>query len=233
MKLIKILSDKIQIKSDRFEFQDIRISSLIAVSDGDVELVTVVTSLMETDTGDSIGEEDFIFENDGIKVIECSIIGSIQNGIFRKAIDQYPTTNITSREISSEEFREMLSKYENNGFYIGRYTQYDCPAFADGNKFFQRHSCIVGNTGSGKSETVAKILEESAKLPGTNIVVFDIHGEYGKLSYARNIKIGKEFSFPIWMFGFADMVTNILKIREDMLRSVVWAWVFIWEQIRS
>ena len=215
MKLIKILSDKIQIKSDRFEFQDIRINSLIAVSDGDVELVTVVTSLMETDTGDSIGEEDFIFENDGIKVIECSIIGSIQNGIFRKAIDQYPTTNITSREISSEEFREMLSKYENNGFYIGRYTQYDCPAFADGNKFFQRHSCIVGNTGSGKSETVAKILEESAKLPGTNIVVFDIHGEYGKLSYARNIKIGKEFSFPIWMFGFADMVTNILKIREE------------------
>lgn len=80
MKLIKILSDKIQIKSDRFEFQDIRINSLIAVSDGEVELVTMVTSLMETDTGDSIGEEDFIFENDGIKVIECSIIGSIRNG---------------------------------------------------------------------------------------------------------------------------------------------------------
>ena len=31
MKLIKILSDKIQIKSDRFEFRDIRINSLIAV----------------------------------------------------------------------------------------------------------------------------------------------------------------------------------------------------------
>ena len=86
MKLIKILSDKIQIKSDRFEFRDIRINSLIAVSDGDVELVTVVTSLMETDTGDSIGEEDFIFENDGIKVIECSIIGSIRNGIFQKQL---------------------------------------------------------------------------------------------------------------------------------------------------
>lgn len=119
MKLIKILSDKIQIKSDRFEFRDIRINSLIAVSDGDVELVTVVTSLMETDTGDSIGEEDFIFENDGIKVIECSIIGSIRNGIFQKAIDRYPTTDIQSREITSEEFRKMLSKYEGGGFYIG------------------------------------------------------------------------------------------------------------------
>lgn len=215
MKLIKILSDKIQIKSDRFEFRDIRINSLIAVSDGEVELVTMVTSLMETDTGDSIGEEDFIFENDGIKVIECSIIGSIRNGIFQKAIDRYPTTDIQSREITSEEFRKMLSKYEGSGFYIGNYVQHNCPAFVDGNKFFQRHSCIVGNTGSGKSETVAKILEESAKLSGTNIVVFDIHGEYGKLSYARNIKIGKDFSFPIWMFGFTDMVTNILKIREE------------------
>ena len=76
----------------------------------------------------------------------------------------------------------MLSKYEGGGFYIGNYVQHNCPAFVDGNKFFQRHSCIVGNTGSGKSETVAKILEESAKLSGTNIIVFDIHGEYGKLS---------------------------------------------------
>ena len=217
MKLIKILSDKIQIKSDRFEFQDIRINSLIAVSDGDVELVTVVTSLMETDTGDSIGGEDFIFENDGIKVIECSIIGSIQNGIFRKAIDQYPTTDIQSREISSEEFHKMLSKYENSGFYIGSYVQHNCPAFVDGNKFFQRHSCIVGNTGSGKSETVAKILEESAKLPGTNIIVFEESSSVVmsalRKCYYKICPDGKE-NRPVY-FDFKNLLGEMVRLNGE------------------
>lgn len=75
--------------------------------------------------------------------------------------------------------------------YHGEYTAYEFPAFVDGNKFFQRHACIVGNTGAGKSETVAKILEQTSKLPGANVIVFDIHGEYKELSYARNIQIGR------------------------------------------
>ena len=82
---------------------------------------------------------------------------------------------------------------------------------------------IVGNTGCGKSETVAKILEETAKLPGANLVVFDIHGEYSQLSYASNIKIGEKFPFPIWMFGFQDIVSNILKIREESATTVMTA----------
>ena len=34
MKLIKIVSDRIQIKTDEFEFSDARINDLISVSDG-------------------------------------------------------------------------------------------------------------------------------------------------------------------------------------------------------
>ena len=35
MKLVKILSDKVQIRSDYKEFDDARINDLIAVSDGE------------------------------------------------------------------------------------------------------------------------------------------------------------------------------------------------------
>lgn len=215
MKLIKILSDKVQIKTNQFEFKDIRINDLVSISDGTAELINIVTSILETDTGSTFGEEDFIMESEGMKVIECSIIGSMSSGIFKKSIKQYPVTDVKVKKITGEEFRTMLSGCENSGFCIGKYAAYDCPAFVNGNKFFQRHACIVGNTGSGKSETVAKILEQTSGLTGTNIIVFDIHGEYSKLSYARNIKIGKDFHFPIWMFGFSDMVADILKIREE------------------
>ena len=65
------------------------------------------------------------------------------------------------------------------------------------------------------SETVARILEKASELPGANIIVFDIHGEYRNLSYVRNISIGEQYPFPVWLFGFSDMVTNILKVREE------------------
>lgn len=214
MKLIKILSDRIQIKTDEFEFADARINDLISISDGRVTLVTMVTSLTDTDVSPGIGEEDFLANQESVKVIECSIIGSLQEGKFKKAIDEYPTTDIQAEAITPEQFSSMIGN-RNTGFTLGDYCSYGCRATIDGNKFFQRHSCIVGNTGSGKSETVAKILEETAKLPGANIIVFDIHGEYSGISYVDNIKIGQDFPFPVWMFGFSDMVSNILKIKEE------------------
>ena len=216
MKLIKILSDMVQIRSDYKEFDDVRINDLISVSDGDVELVTMVNALTDTDTeeNEDIGENDYILEHSSMKMLECSIIGTVKDGTFQKAIDRYPTMKVNAHRITKEEFASMLSKYT-DGFCLGKYTAYDFPAYVDGNKFFQRHACIVGNTGAGKSETVAKILEQTSKLQGANVIVFDIHGEYKNLSYARNIEIGNERPFPIWMFGFTDMISNILKIKEE------------------
>ena len=214
MKLIKILSDKVQIRTDQAEFQDVRLNDLIAISDGEAELVTTVTSVTDHDTEPGIGEDEFILGGTSMKVVECSIIGSVQNGKYRKSIERYPVTDCEAREIDPEDFSKMLQDPE-DGFCIGRYMGYDCEAWVDGNKFFQRHACIVGNTGSGKSETVAKILEETSRLPCANIIVFDIHGEYRNFSYVRNITIGEDYPFPVWMFGFADMVTNILKVREE------------------
>lgn len=217
MKLIRIMSDKVQIRSDYKEFDDIRINDLVSVSDGDVELITMVKSLTDTDSEDDgfIGENDYITDRSSVKMLECSILGNVKDGAFEKAIDRYPTMKVEARRISGEKFSSMLGKYAENGFRLGEYTAYHCPANVDGNKFFQRHACVLGNTGAGKSETVAKILEQASKLPGTNIIVFDIHGEYRNLSYARNIEIGAKVPFPIWMFGFNDMVSNILKIKEE------------------
>ncbi len=214
MKLIKILSDRIQIKTDEFEFSDVRINDLISVSDGKVTLVTTVTSLTDTDASPGLGDDDYIVQSESVKVIECSIIGSLKNGRFNKAIDEYPVTDIKAEGITPKQFVAMIGG-KKSGFQIGNYCAYDCPAMVDGNKFYQRHACIVGNTGSGKSETVARILEETAKLPGANIIVFDIHGEYGHISYVDNIKFGEDIDFPIWMFGLRDMAANILKIKED------------------
>ena len=48
MKLIKILSDRIQIRTTQKEFEDVRINDLVSISDDSVELITMVISVTDS-----------------------------------------------------------------------------------------------------------------------------------------------------------------------------------------
>jgi len=103
-----------------------------------------------------------------------------------------------------------------NALNIGTYTLDEkAETYLDGNKFFQRHAALLGSTGSGKSWAVASILEKASKLPSANIVLFDLHGEYSTLEYAKHIRIagpndlestGDDILFlPYWLLNFEEM----------------------------
>ena len=114
---------------------------------------------------------------------------------------------------------------------IGRYVISDeAEAHLDGNKFFQRHAAIVGSTGSGKSWTVANILEQTNKLPSINCVVFDIHGEYQPLQDLESVGLLKiagptdsggdknTIFLPYWLLSYEEIESIILD-RSDQKRS--------------
>lgn len=93
---------------------------------------------------------------------------------------------------SLKAFMGLLVKEGNTeqALEIGKYTlDLEATAYLDGDKFFQRHAALLGSTGSGKSWTVATILERAARLPSANLVVFDLHGEYRELRYADHLRI--------------------------------------------
>lgn len=220
MKLLKILPDRIQIRTDDAEFKNARLNDLISVSDGEAELVAMITAITDNDVETQMDDNVLLEElqQPSLKVVECSILGSVAGQEFKQQVDRYPVADAKIRKVSRHEFSAMLAVYSivknSGGFRIGEYAGYGVAAYLDGNKFYQRHSCIVGNTGCGKSETVTKVIEETARSTNCNVILFDIHGEYGGLSYVDSIKIG-ETPFPAWMLGFADMASNVLKVKED------------------
>ena len=98
-------------------------------------------------------------------------------------------------------------------------------AVLDGNKFFQRHAAVLGSTGSGKSWCVANILEKASKLKYTNIIVFDMHGEYKSLTegtdaIAQSFKIAgpgdletsndDALFLPYWLLNREELLSMIL-----------------------
>ncbi len=88
-------------------------------------------------------------------------------------------------------------------------------AVADGNRFFQRHAAILGSTGSGKSWAVALILERAAALEYPNIIVLDMHGEYGPLAEKQN---GRQMATRLRIAGPGDLDNP----RDDVLFLPHW-----------
>ena len=104
-------------------------------------------------------------------------------------------------------------------------------AIADGDRFFQRHAAILGSTGSGKSFTVASILEKAQTLNYANLVLFDMHGEYKSLAkeqkngYAKYLKIAGPgdlqkpengiLFLPYWLLNRDEMLSMILDRSDD------------------
>ncbi len=101
----------------------------------------------------------------------------------------------------------------------------------DGNKFFNKHIAVVGSTGSGKSHTVAKIIQDatdlkSAEYKGLNnshIVIFDIHSEYksafpGALS--QNIEVN-DLYLPYWLLNSEELQDLLIESGEEQSHNQV------------
>lgn len=104
-------------------------------------------------------------------------------------------------------------------------------AVADGDRFFQRHAAILGSTGSGKSYTVAALLERANTLSHPNLLLLDMHGEYASLAkgepngYAEYLKIAgpgdlaepkpHNLFLPYWLLNREEMLSMLLDRSDD------------------
>lgn len=109
---------------------------------------------------------------------------------------------------------ELLSIFttrttENERFTFSKLINTNLSIPVNGNKFFNKHFAIVGSTGSGKSHTVAKVLQTAISsknssysgLNNSHIVIFDIHGEYEKAFSQAKILSASNLSLPYWMLN--------------------------------
>ncbi|WP_392341027.1 ATP-binding protein [Moritella marina] len=137
--------------------------------------------------------EDGESQDDEQNLCKVSLIGSlidadgIRRNIFRRTLESVPEIDANCFALEGEKltsFMRVISHAEadGNSLTLGKYTlDENAVAYLNGNKFFQRHAFIGGSTGSGKSWTTARIIEQVAELKSSNAIVFDLHGEYSPL----------------------------------------------------
>lgn len=124
-------------------------------------------------------------------------------GVFRRALDVVPSIDADVNVLTGDDLARFMRSLTNGGVAPLRFGTYalanSATAELDGNRFFQRHAAIVGGTGSGKSYTVATILEQVANLKFANALVFDIHGEYATLETENIARLKIAGPCRFWM----------------------------------
>ena len=146
-----------------------------------------------------------------------------KKNVFKRAVNTYPEINSKVYLADGEALSIIMNSLESEissgkRLVIGKYaSNKTVEAILDGNKFFQRHATIVGSTGSGKSFTVANILEKANELEHANLIVFDLHGEYNELSYAKQLKICDSengLHIPLWFFNYEEIHSLFIESAE-------------------
>lgn len=202
-------------------------------------LVGMVNKITRTAIDPQLEEaEDVAVELDEANLesnlVRVTLIGTLidkygsQDDVFRRPLESVPEIDANCFAIEGNRltsFMQVISEISGEGhsLALGNYTlDDDASSFLNGNKFFQRHAIIVGSTGSGKSWTTARILEQASVLPNVSAIVFDVHGEYkplisegmrhfrvagpSDLESERSLADGVVY-LPYWLLGYESLVS--------------------------
>jgi uncharacterized protein len=209
-----------------------QLGSYVAIRQHDVHIIAIITRMTEQEAlaaptietpGDDTARLPF-----AKRIARLTPIGSIRaDGMFDRGIGQYPTTGAEVHAISVADIAKMFDRYQSKGFAVGTVaTHPSLRVCLDPSNLFGRHFAILGQTGSGKSWTVAALVQKTvAVMPKAHIIILDLHGEYcwkrddSNRHYAfadamvRHVD-ARDLEIPYWLMTFAELCDLLIERGE-------------------
>jgi hypothetical protein len=229
-KILTVAPNLIQIEvldADLFkqDASDFTIGSYLKISDdSSTSIIALVQSfkIKETTTGGTIAitKPSFILDAQPIGFLDDA--GKFKRGGQQIAI---PPNQVSIADESI--LRSIYESVESDKKFIfstlAQNTSIDIAV--DGDKFFSKHIAVVGSTGSGKSGTVARILQEGIKpttdqvqrgvLNNTHILLFDLHGEY-RTAFPKSKKLDVgNLVLPYWLMNSEELEEMFIESNES------------------
>ncbi len=233
-KVQSVDTGNISVKVDKEELlNSVQVNQIVQIRSTKTgeKIIGLISKIMRKAVADKIDESsepDFIVEN----IIKVNLVGTLlgksgtDKNVFKRTLNTVPSIDADCFLLQGDElskFMNIISSNSENPLKIGKYTISEMSdANLDGNKFFQRHAVIVGGTGSGKSWTVANILEKATNLKSINSLVFDLHGEYKPLKDLPNTTLLKIAGpsdnptdeniifLPYWLLSYEEIEALLL-----------------------
>lgn len=169
--------------------QNISVKGYIKIKKGFEEMIGIIEGesinvSKENDRSPYLSNKEKIH-----RILNVKILGFMDNGKFKRGIKELPLIDNTCYLLTKTEFNEIHRFVDNSDkpIEIGKLEYDDGQIIELGiNKLFASHIGIFGNTGSGKSYTLAKIYRELFQIfkdsknfqKNAKFFLIDFNGEY-------------------------------------------------------
>lgn len=163
--------------------------------------------------------------------IKVELVGESIGSDFERGISQFPSI---SEEVHLVTEQDLKSIYGTDGYgqiIIGKLSSSDSINVSiDLDNLVNKHSAILGSTGSGKSTSVASLLRaivtshtQNILMPSARIVLFDLHGEYSSALndiadvFSINAENGtKNLYIPYWCVAPESLIEFLCGSQSDL-----------------
>ena len=214
--VVSVLPNKVMIVvNDLKDFQlpseKLKVGSYVRISDSED---AVMLAIIETYSIESILNSEG--EPDRRYILEANPLGILKDDDFERggdtiAIPPKDVKPATRDDIDAIYAQSIADKEKFVFANLASNPEIAVPV--NGNKFFNKHIAIVGSTGSGKSHTVAKIIQSATTIKegtydgmnNSHIIIFDIHSEYKAAFPNANYLDVADIVLPYWLLNSEEL----------------------------
>lgn len=186
---------------------------MVAIPNG--MLLSMITDISMKETTALNGDikkaeraDEYLIQNQ-LRIISVIPVGTIDvAGKFERGTDLLPTVNNDVFAVLPDTIDKVYESFAEGNFSVGELSLIkNQEAKINLDSFLSRHAAVLGQTGGGKSWTVASLLQSISKFPKSTVVLFDLHNEYKTAfgDYAEYINAG-DLEFPYWLMRSDELL---------------------------
>ena len=211
--------------------------AIVKLKDNINEDLLNLNAIFEEEDKKILGEIEEVID----KSAKITFLGEFNNGKFFSGIIRKPSLNASIRLINEEELNELTQENDPYSMPLGSSPLYNnCKINVNIDNLFSNHTAIFGNTGSGKTYGVARLVQNlftlKDKIPfNSNFFIFNNTSEYdnafkeiNKYNVNFNYKAyttsdttqNNSIKIPLWLLS-ADDYANLLDATEYSQISVI------------
>jgi len=208
-----VFPDKVRIEvkdieSFKIAGEKLAVGSYLRISDSEDCAIMAVIENFLIEKKEGMEERKYILEALPVGFLDA-------DGKFVRGGNNIAIPPVGVRPARKEDIQKIYGQIElHKAFSFSRLVQDNSIIVpVDGDRFFNRHIAIVGSTGSGKSCTLATILQKATCLKegsyqglnNSHIVIFDLHGEYVTAFPQANHLSVENMVLPYWLLNGEEL----------------------------
>lgn len=233
-----------------------RINSYVVIPVGAQRLVAMVTRVVLVEDAEIKADRTMVALPASRRLMKATIIGTIDGSSFQQGVTSFPVLDSPVQLAAQADLDAIFGPLvphnaqptdpRNPGFCLpigDSSVMRGRPIRINPDAFFGKHAAILGSTGSGKSCTIASILQSIHALPKvqrTTCVILDTNGEYRSAFEGSSRRTGQGVSdrprclyipsdsrkvserlvIPYWFLDSSDFI-RIFRAREGLQAPVL------------